>query len=61
MGSEDFAFMLQQKAGCYGMLGNGDGPMVHHPNYRFNPEILPFGAAYWVALATEYLSKTGPE
>ena len=61
MGSEDFAFMLQQKAGCYGMLGNGDGPMVHHPNYRFNPEILPIGAAYWVALATEYLGKTGQE
>ena len=55
MGSEDFAFMLQKKKGTYCMLGNGDSFMVHHPQYVFNQDILPIGAAYWVALTEEYL------
>ncbi|RYG47373.1 MAG: amidohydrolase, partial [Chitinophagaceae bacterium] len=55
MGSEDFAFMLQDKKGTYCMLGNGEGYMVHHPEYIFNQEILPVGAAYWVALTEAYL------
>jgi hippurate hydrolase len=55
LGSEDFAFMLQKKAGTYCLLGNGDTQMVHHPQYVFNDAILPVGAAYWVALAEKYL------
>nr|WP_320037916.1 M20 aminoacylase family protein [uncultured Bacteroides sp.] len=55
MGSEDFAFMLEKKQGTYCMLGNGDTFMVHHPQYVFNQDILPIGAAYWVALTEEYL------
>ena len=55
MGSEDFAFMLQKKNGTYCMLGNGDSFMVHHPQYVFNQDILPIGAAYWAALTEEYL------
>lgn len=55
MGSEDFAFMLQEKQGTYCMLGNGDGYMVHHPEYVFNQDILQLGAAYWVGLAEGYL------
>jgi hippurate hydrolase len=55
LGSEDFAFMLQKKKGTYCLLGNGDTPMVHHPRYVFNDEILPVGAAYWVALTERYL------
>lgn len=51
LGSEDFAFMLQKRPGTYCFIGNGDTPMVHHPKYIFNREILPKGAAYWVALA----------
>lgn len=53
MGSEDFAFMLQEKPGCYVWLGNGssDGScLLHNPNYDFNDEILPVGVAYWVEL-----------
>ena len=34
LGSEDFAFMLQEKKGTYCLLGNGDTPMVHHPQLR---------------------------
>ena len=37
------------------LLGNGDTPMVHHPQYVFNDDILPMGAAYWVALTEQYL------
>ncbi len=55
LGSEDFAFMLQKKAGAYCMIGNGDTYMVHHPKYVFNQDLLSRGAAYWVALAETYL------
>jgi len=55
LGSEDFAFMLQKKQGTYCLLGNGNTPMVHHPQYVFNDDILPIGAAYWVALTEQYL------
>jgi len=50
LGSEDFAFMLQKRPGTYCFIGNGDTPMVHHPEYVLNQDILPRGAAYWVAL-----------
>ncbi|UJP04935.1 MAG: M20 family metallopeptidase [Nitrosomonas sp.] len=58
LGAEDFAFMLQQKPGCYIWIGNGssDGDcLLHNPNYDFNDEILPLGAAYWVALVENEL------
>jgi len=55
LGSEDFAFMLQERKGTYCFLGNGDTPMVHHPQFVFNRDILPKGAAYWVALTEGYL------
>jgi len=53
MGSEDFAFMLQKKPGCYIWIGNGSSEnscLLHNPHYDFNDEILPVGAAYWVKL-----------
>ena len=55
LGSEDFAFMLQEKKGTYCFIGNGDTPMVHHPQFILNEGILPKGAAYWVALTEGYL------
>jgi hippurate hydrolase len=57
LGSEDFAFMLQQKKGTYCFIGNGDTPMVHHPEFVLDQAILPKGAAYWVALAEGYLGE----
>ena len=59
MGSEDFAFMLQEKPGSYIWIGNGDGEgscMLHNPGYDFNDQILPIGATYWVNMAEEILS-----
>ena len=57
LASEDFAFMLQKKPGTYSFIGNGDTPMVHHPEYTFNRDILTKGATYWVALTEGYLIK----
>lgn len=56
LGSEDFAFMLQKQKGTYCFIGNGNTPMVHHPQFTLNQEILPKGAAYWVALTEGYLT-----
>ncbi|MDF3036586.1 MAG: hipO1 [Paucimonas sp.] len=68
MGAEDFAFMLQEKRGCYIFIGNGDGDHrasghglgpcnLHNPSYDFNDELLPIGATYWVRLAEAFLAQ----
>jgi hippurate hydrolase len=60
MGSEDFAFMLQAKPGCYVWLGAGRGadtPNIHSPQYDFNDDVLPIGASYWVTLAEQQLAE----
>ena len=61
MGSEDFAFMLQEKPGCYVWLGAGRGPGtpgLHNPLYDFNDDALAIGASYWVTLARQQLAAT---
>ena len=69
MGAEDFAFMLQEKPGCYVFLGNGDGDHritghgmgpchLHNPSYDFNDALIPIGVNYWVALAQKFLAKS---
>ena len=58
MGSEDFAYMLRERPGCYVWLGNGmaeGGCMLHNPGYDFNDEILPIGASYWATLVEQIL------
>ncbi|WGI21287.1 M20 aminoacylase family protein [Amylibacter sp. IMCC11727] len=47
MGGEDFAFMLESRPGAYILCGNGDGAMVHHPEYNFNDEAIPTGCTLW--------------
>ena len=55
-GSEDFAYYLLEKPGCFFRLGNGeDGAMLHNPRYDFNDEILTVGAAFWTRLVERYL------
>ena len=67
MGSEDFSYFLQEKPGCYFVIGNGDGAhraqghgegpcMLHNPNYDFNDELIPIGATAWVRLAEQWLA-----
>ncbi|QDC02461.1 M20 aminoacylase family protein [Mesorhizobium sp. 8] len=58
MASEDFAFMLNAKAGCYAWIGNGNDTPLHNPSFDFNDELLPLGALYWVTLARSW-SQTG--
>lgn len=66
MGAEDFAFMLQEKPGCYVFIGNGEGDHrteghdlgpcnLHNASYDFNDDLLPLGATYWVRLAEAYM------
>lgn len=61
MGAEDFAFMLQEKPGCYVFIGNGEGShragghglgpcQLHNTSYDFNDNLLPIGASFWVRL-----------
>jgi len=67
MGSEDFAFMLRAKPGCYVFIGNGDGAHrssghglgpcdLHNPSFDFNDELIPIGATYWVRLVQRFLA-----
>jgi len=53
MGSEDFAFMLQQKPGCYLRIGQGTQANVHNSRYDFNDAILPLGASLHASLAEQ--------
>jgi len=62
MGGEDFAFMLEEKPGCYiwmGIGGGGEGKMLHNAGYDFNDEALPWGASYWSQLVEDRLPRTG--
>lgn len=57
MGSEDFAFMLQEKPGSYVWIGNGGNANLHNPGYDFNDEILTLGASYWARLVERVLAR----
>ncbi|MBZ0130898.1 MAG: amidohydrolase [Rhodobacteraceae bacterium] len=50
MGAEDFSYMLEARPGAYILVGNGDTPMCHHPQYNFNDEAIPAGCSYWATL-----------
>ena len=56
-GSEDFAYFLQHRPGCFLRLGNGEGgAMLHNAKYDFNDGNLTVGAAYWTRLVETYLA-----
>ncbi|MGE5338539.1 MAG: M20 aminoacylase family protein [Gemmatimonadota bacterium] len=68
LGSEDFAFMLRAKPGCYVFIGNGDGShraaghglgpcMLHNASFDFNDELIPIGATYWIRLVEKFLAR----
>ena len=75
MGAEDFAYMLQEKPGCYLFIGNGDGAhrgsyeggghdagpcTLHNPHYDFNDDLIPLGATFWVRLVEDWLAQAKP-
>ena len=50
---EDFAFMLEDRPGCYGWIGNGsdaDGRILHSAWYDFNDDALPYGASWFAQI-----------
>jgi len=50
---EDFAFMLEDRPGCYGWIGNGpddNARILHSAWFDFNNDALPYGASYFAAL-----------
>jgi hippurate hydrolase len=54
-GSEDFAYFLEKKPGCFFRLGNGSTPSVHNSRYDFNDDSILIGAAYWTRLVEKFL------
>jgi hippurate hydrolase len=57
-GSEDFAYYLQHRPGCFLRLGNGEHcPMVHNAKYDFDDANLTVGAAYWTRLVERFLGR----
>ena len=71
MGAEDFSYFLQEKPGCYFVIGNGDGShrssghgegpcMLHNPSYDFNDELIPLGGSMWVRLVEKWLGSPPP-
>jgi amidohydrolase len=71
MGAEDFSYFLQEKPGCYFVIGNGDGAhrsaghgegpcMLHNPSYDFNDALIPLGGSMWVRLAEKWLGSNPP-
>ncbi len=57
-GSEDFAYYLQHRPGCFLRLGNGQGgAMLHNAKYDFNDQNLTVGAAYWTRLVEKFLAQ----
>jgi metal-dependent amidase/aminoacylase/carboxypeptidase family protein len=64
MPAEDFAFFLQKVPGAMIFLGHfdektGNDASLHNPRYHLHEGILPRGAAYFAALATQFLQEGG--
>jgi len=55
MPSEDFSYMLNEKPGAFIFLGNGDSQMLHHPEYIFDDEAIPFGSSWYAGMVEERL------
>tara|TARA_R110002126_G_C10488543_1_gene503002 strand:+ start:1374 stop:2543 length:1170 start_codon:yes stop_codon:yes gene_type:complete len=55
LGGEDFSYMLQEKPGAIIFVGNGSTAGLHHPEYDFNDEALPYGIAFWTNIIEDRL------
>lgn len=60
MAAEDFSFMLNTRPGAYIFLGNGDTAPLHHPEYNFSDEAIPYGAS-WLAGMIEARMPIAPQ
>lgn len=57
--SEDFAFYMQYRPGCFVFIGNGDidARPLHSEDYDFNDAVMKRGVDYWVSLARAWLAR----
>jgi amidohydrolase len=59
MASEDFSFMLEKCPGAFMNVGITDGekgrPLLHSPEYDFNDDAIPYGAALLARVAERAL------
>ena len=58
MGTEDFAYYLQEVPGSFLLVGQADGsnsPALHTPQYDFNDDIIPIGVEFWLTLVQSQL------
>ena len=62
MASEDFSFMLSRKPGAFMNVGIAQGgagqALLHTPQYDFNDEAIPYGAALFARLVERKLPFT---
>ncbi|MEQ9345245.1 MAG: amidohydrolase [Thalassospira sp.] len=56
MASEDFSEMLRLVPGAYFFIGQ-DGRYPHHPDYVFDPNVIPIGAQIFADLAQKRCAK----
>lgn len=58
MGTEDFAYMVENRPGCLLRLGAnaGNGPIygLHNSRYDFNDDLIPIGASIWFRIAERF-------
>ncbi|RMA41682.1 M20 aminoacylase family protein [Rhodophyticola porphyridii] len=50
MGAEDFSYMLRARPGAFINVGNGETARVHHPEYNFNDDAIPYGCSFFAEL-----------
>ena len=58
--SEDFAFMLQARAGAYLWIGSAPSQPLHHSSYDFNDALIPHGIQTLTAIARHALRAEFP-
>jgi hippurate hydrolase len=57
LGGEDFSYMLQARPGAFIMMGNGSSAPLHHPEYDFNDEAIPYGCSFFAELIEQRLPR----
>ncbi len=53
MGSEDFAYFLQERPGAYLYIGNGPSAGLHHPQFDFADDAAVYGASFFATLVEQ--------
>lgn len=53
MWGEDFSFFLEERPGAYLHLGIGDNASLHHPEYNFNDEAIPYGCSVFAEIVEQ--------